>query len=199
MIDVNEKTRTWPSTSAAFRRSRERHGALSNMTPGMPLVVAGLRFSGSEALYQALKFPALPEVQRAIAAAGNGFDAKRLAWNPALKRQLNAPWWNRNRAAAMAYAVAAKLAAHPQRIAAALRDTAGRPIVESSDRDPFWGARPTGGGTFDGANVLGQVLMLARQALQAAPTPQAAAAALAAKALEAASGLRLAGKPLPPV
>lgn len=199
MIEVNEKTRIWPSTSAAFRRSRQRHGALSNMTPGMPIVAAGLRFSGSEALYQALKFPALPEVQRTIAAAANGFDAKRLAWNPALKRQLDAPWWNRNRAAAMAYAVAAKLATHPQRIAAALRETAGRPIVESSDRDPFWGARPSRGGTFDGANVLGQVLMLARQALQAAPTPQAAAAALAAKALAAAPGLKLDGKPLPPI
>lgn len=148
---------------AAFMRSREAYGDLSNMTGGMPICINGIRFQSSEGLYQALKFPNHPELQLRIGAAPGGMAAKRVAYhkdNPAITEG-----WEHLRYDAMRLALAEKLRQNPQRFAAALEQTGCRPIVEKSYRDQYWGARPEGS-RLVGANTLGQLLDLLRLCLR---------------------------------
>lgn len=148
---------------AAFMRSREAYGDLSNMTGGMPIRVNGIRFQSSEGLYQALKFPNHPELQQRIGDAPGGMAAKRVAYledNPAITEG-----WEHLRYDAMRLALAEKLRQNPQRFAAALEQTGCRPIVEKSYRDQYWGARPEGS-RLVGANTLGQLLELLRLCLR---------------------------------
>jgi predicted NAD-dependent protein-ADP-ribosyltransferase YbiA (DUF1768 family) len=52
--------------SAVFSKTKEAFGGLSNMAAGFPIRVNGVRILTSEALYQASRFPHLPDVQRLI-------------------------------------------------------------------------------------------------------------------------------------
>ena len=52
--------------SVVFCKTNEEFGGLSNMAPGFPLRVNGIDILTSEALYQACRFPHLPDVQRLI-------------------------------------------------------------------------------------------------------------------------------------
>lgn len=146
---------------AAFRRSRDAYGDLSNMTWGFPLTVNGIRFQGPEGLYQAFKYPSRPEVQRQIAAARSGMDAKRTAYAHTPEPEN----WDEIRVNAMAFTLAVKLGQHPRRFGAALADTRDMDIVENSQRDPFWGARPVSK-SLTGANILGRLLSALRDHLQ---------------------------------
>ena len=129
-----------PARSAAFMRSRDRYGDMSDMTFGFPLSVNGMEFQGPEGLYQALKFPNSPETQGAIAAQRSGMDAKKAAYRDHNFR----PDWEEIKVQAMRYTMAVKLRQHPQRFGEALAETGDLPIVERSNRDPFWGAQPQG-------------------------------------------------------
>lgn len=165
---------TWPrNRAAAFLKSREEYGALSNMTGGFPVIAAGVCFQSSEGLYQALKFPRHPELQRRIAAARSGYEAKRVAY---ASRTAPLPGWESLKREAMAYALAAKLAGNPERFGAALRETGTLEIVEISYKDPYWGAHPQHS-AYIGRNELGKLLMELRDRLleqgDAAPAAQA--------------------------
>ena len=154
---------------AAFMRSRDRHGDLSNMTSGFPLIVNTVRFQGPEGLYQALKFPHRPEHQLHIAHQPSGMAAKRAAYELDDTRAD----WDQVRVIAMICTQARKLAQHRGRFAAALLETGDLPIVEMSRRDPFWGAVPDGdtrqAATLTGLNALGKVLTALRDELAADP------------------------------
>ena len=54
--------------TVVFRKTQEEFGGLSNMAAGFPLRVNGADIPTSEALYQACRFPHLPDVQRLIVA-----------------------------------------------------------------------------------------------------------------------------------
>ena len=139
---------------ACFRRSKEQHGDLSNMTHGFPLEVNATAFQSSEALYQALKYPRNPGAQAAIGKARSGMDAKRVAY--ALPDSIE-PGWDSIRVHAMMYTLAVKLAQNPGAFGKALLNTRGKQIVEFSTRDAFWGAKPNGN-LLVGANALGKAL-----------------------------------------
>jgi len=65
---ISAQTRIYDrSSSVVFLKTREAFGGLSNMAAGFPLHVQGSRIYTSEALYQACRFPHLPEIQRLIA------------------------------------------------------------------------------------------------------------------------------------
>ena len=144
------------SECAAFMRSRERYGDLSNMTHGFPIEVNGMSFQSSEGLYQAMKFPHNTGRQLDIAHARSGMDAKKVAYLPDCPLT---PDWDDFRIDAMAVTVALKLLQHPDRFGQALVQTSGLTIVEKSYRDDFWGAHPCGN-NFTGANVLGKLLQI---------------------------------------
>ena len=180
---TSQQTRTKPEINlyanadnpCVFRRSREAWGSFSNMTGGFPVTVNGIRFQSSEGLYQALKQSGHTERQIEIARQTNGWNAKQIQ-----RRWPTYHNWEADRVDAMRVALAFKLAQNP-RFAATLTETGTRDIVESSDKDPFWGARPVAIG-FRGVNMLGQLLMELRQATQEHPTPQLAAQAFARNA-----------------
>lgn len=109
-LDISEAL--WPAAqSAAFMRSRDRHGELSNMTGGFPLRVNGITFQSPEGLYQALKFSARPEIQQEIAAAPSGMAAKRAAYRHAAAFE---PRWDDVKIDAMAFTLGELLDAQDQ-------------------------------------------------------------------------------------
>lgn len=160
---------------AAFRRSKDRHGELSNMTGGFPITLHGVRFQSAEGLYQALKFPGRHDVQRSIAQQHSGMEAKRHAYRTGLAPR---PDWDYRRVPAMALVLALKLDQNPDRFARALRNTGAAPIVESSSRDAFWGAKPAGP-SMAGVNALGKLLTQLRNLLLETEDPHEAARRLA--------------------
>ena len=163
-----------PGRTAPFLKTRERYGQLSNMASGFPLHVAGLTFSGSEALYQSLKYPEWPVMQQMIAAKRGGMAAKRLTRNPDLPPVRDD--WNGVKKSAMMAALAEKLAQHGDRFGQALLETEDRLIIEVSYKDRFWGAGPQRDGTYVGSNVLGRMLTRLRdELLQADGNAEAAA------------------------
>ena len=122
--------------------------------------------SGPESLYQALKFPARPDVQLAIGRQSNGMAAKKRAYrpdNPPVRAD-----WNRIKKYAMMAALATKLQQHPYAFAAALMETSGRLCVEVSYRDFYWGAKPRQDGSYTGRNVLVRMLTKLRRKLEQA-------------------------------
>ena len=62
--------------SVVFCKTNEEFGGLSNMAPGFPLRVNGIDILTSEALYQACRFPHLPDVQRLIITQKSPMTAK---------------------------------------------------------------------------------------------------------------------------
>ena len=171
-MQISLKSRTWDREECAvFLRSKERYGALSNMSFGYPLTVNGVTFQGPEGLYQALKFSSHPEVQREIAGVRSGMEAKKAAY--AHKREFNRNW-DDIKTDAMRFTLGAKLLQHPERFGDALKETAGLHVVEMSSRDPWWGAKPEGSRTLRGVNVLGQLLTQLRDALEETGDPREA-------------------------
>ena len=191
-MDADSDTAIYETArSAAFMRSRDQYGDLSNMTFGFPLTVNGTEFQGPEGLYQALKFPHSPETQTAIASQRSGMDAKKAAYQDHNFR----PDWEEIKVQAMRYTLAVKLRQHPQRFGEALEETGGLPIVERSNRDPFWGARPQGN-TLEGVNMLGKLLTELRDTLRE-NEGDAARAAAAFTARAPAELLSVNGRPVP--
>ena len=129
-------------------------------------------FVTSEALYQAAKFAAAPEVQRRIACAPTAREAAAIGRGT--PDGLN-PDWNAQRVNAMRWVLRMKREANAAAIDAALARSGDRPIVEVSTRDPWWGAKPAGD-TYRGENVLGRLWMeLRRQLRDGDPASRAAA------------------------
>lgn len=140
---------------AAFFRTSDRFGALSNMARGFPLKLTGIDVPSSEALYQALRFPHLPEFQAEILTQASPILSKRHAYTRVSESR---PDWLEVNVAAMRYVLRLKWACHPEKIADLMRETADRPIVEISSRDAFWGTKRENG-MLVGSNVLGRLLM----------------------------------------
>ena len=171
MDNLYETTNYVNARSAAFMRSKDRYGHLSNMTSGYPLTVHAITFQGPEGLYQALKYPHRPDIQRHIASRKSGMQAKRAAYD--LDTNFRADW-DQVRVTAMTYCLAVKLHQHPHKFGPALVKTADLPIVELSYRDSFWGAKPQGS-ILVGMNLLGKLLTRLRDHYHAANTDPAAA------------------------
>ena len=148
--------------ACGFRFTREAWGEFSNFAPLTAPIAAGpWTFSTSEALYQAAKFAAAPEVQRRIARAPTAREAAAIGRGTA---GMN-PGWNAQRVNAMRWVLRMKRDANAAAIDAALARSGDRPIVEVSTRDAWWGAKPAGD-TYRGGNVLGRLWMELRQQLR---------------------------------
>lgn len=151
------------SESVVFLKTTEAFGGLSNMAGGFPLRVSGIYIRTSEALYQACRFPHLPQVQRLIFDEASPMTAKMKS-KP--YRDQSRPDWDSVRVAIMRWCLRVKLATHPRQFGNLLLATEDRPIVEESHRDAFWGAKPEKDGTLVGVNALGRLLMELREELK---------------------------------
>ena len=138
------------SESAVFLKTKEKYGGLSNMAGGFPLKLNGVDIRTSEALYQACRFPHIPEVQRLIIGQRSPMSAKMKS-KP--YRCNSRPDWERVRVQIMRWCLRVKLAQNWKKFRDALMETGDLPIVEHSRRDDFWGAKPIDEKTLVGVNA----------------------------------------------
>ena len=157
----NNQLRTYHRAgSAVFLKTKEKYGGLSNMAGGFPLIVNDINIRTSEALYQACRFPHLPEIQRLIIEQRSPMTAK-MKGKP--HRQNSRPDWDAVRVKIMRWCLQVKLAQNWNSFRELLLETANLPIVEQSRRDDFWGAKPVDKDTLIGVNALGRLLMELRE------------------------------------
>ena len=133
------------------------------MAAGFPLKVNGIHIRTSEALYQACRFPHLPEVQRLIIEQASPMAAKMKS-KP--HRDNSRPDWDQVRVDIMRWCLHVKLAQNWEEFSTLLLETGENPIVEKSYKDAFWGAKMVDEQTLVGMNVLGCLLMEQREAIK---------------------------------
>src|SRR5258707_624803 len=142
--------------SAVFSKTKEGFGGLSNMAAGFPLRINSVHIRTSEALYQACRFPHLPNVQRLIIEQVSPMTAKMKS-KP--YRENSRPDWERVRVKMMRWCLRVKLAQNWSSFSRLLLSTGDRAIVEESRKDDFWGAKGVDADTLIGMNVLGRLLI----------------------------------------
>jgi type I restriction enzyme S subunit len=154
-MDIQGQQTYRRSESALFLKTAERFGGLSNMAGGYPLRINGIRILTSEALYQACRFPHMPEIQGIIIGQASPMTAKMKS-KPYRKDSRSD--WDDVRVDIMWWCLRVKLAQNWEKFGDLLLSTEDMPIVEESYRDPFWGAEPINGEMLVGINVLGRLL-----------------------------------------
>lgn len=148
--------------SCIFKKNNEEFGALSNMATGFPLRVNGVDIRTTEALYQACRFPHLPEIQEKILEQKSPMLVKMISNTNKKKSRED---WDNVRLKVMKWCINIKLAQNFVSFGVALHETGLKNIVENSAKDNFWGAIPNEDETiFTGKNALGRLLMDLRQA-----------------------------------
>lgn len=147
-----------PVDTVTFCKSRDPYGELGNMAGGYPIVLrsADVTFKSSEALYQALKYPDLPQVQQLILDAPNGYVAKRVQLE---YQDMIHPKFHEHKVAIMGFAISMKALQHEAHFKQLLQDVNGRAIVEYAKHDSFWGASTDDQGLYTGTNALGRLWM----------------------------------------
>ena len=150
-----------------FRKTTEAFGGLSNMAGGYPLVVNGIEIKTSEALYQACRFPHLPDVQAMIIAEASPMTAKMKS-KPF--RSQSRHDWEQVKTTVMRWCLRVKLAQHYEKFSQLLLATEDKPIVEESNKDSYWGAKPINDQLI-GQNILGRLLMELRETLKNTQNP----------------------------
>ena len=148
--------------ACVFRKTKEQFGGLSNMASGFPITVNGIHFYSSEALYQACRFPHLPEVQEKIISQKSPMSAKMVS--KPFRKDSRADWES-IRIEVMTWCLKVKLAQNFISFGQLLESTFDKSIVEDSSKDDFWGAitdkeNPV---FLKGVNALGRLLMQLRQ------------------------------------
>ena len=113
---------------SGFRFANAAWGEFSNFIPLAAPITAGPRtFTTSEALYQAAKLAARPDVQRRIAEVPTPREAAAIGRSPGLGID---PGWNAQRVDVMRWVRRCKREANAEQIDAVLAATDERPIVE---------------------------------------------------------------------
>lgn len=145
-----------------FRKTKELYGELSNMCSGFPVKVNGIHILTSEALYQACRFPHLPDVQKKIIYEKSPMTAKMVG-KPF--RSNSRQDWDNKRVDIMYWCLRVKLAQNFITFGQLLEKTCDKAIVEDSSKDPFWGAvkDKKDETILVGVNALGRLLMKLRQ------------------------------------
>lgn len=142
--------------SVIFKKTSEKWGGFSNMAPGYPLCVNGIYIRSSEALYQACRYPNNPEIQKKIIYQSSPMTAKIVGkpYRADIRED-----WQKIRVVIMKWSLRVKLAQNYENFSALLKESGEHPIVESSNKDDFWGAKPVDQQTLVGINALGRLLM----------------------------------------
>lgn len=148
------------SRCAVFFRTREQWGEFTNFHNGFPLTYGDQVWPSSEALYQALRYPGMTEIQEEIRRCATAKEAKITAYKYIKQTRSD---WDLVKVGLMEQVVRLKLAQHKSTFRILLGQTVNMPIVEKTFGDNFWGAIPDGSGYLNGMNKLGLTWMLLRQ------------------------------------
>ena len=130
------------------------------MSSDYPIFVNEVLVRSVEALYQAFKFPAYPQIQARILRQRNAMLAKMVS------RQFNnfvRPDWEKVKFDVMYWCLQIKLLQNKRTFSDLLKETVGKTIVEYSAKDEVWGARSIGHGLLEGTNAQGRLLMKLRE------------------------------------
>lgn len=142
-----------------FKSTKGKNGALSNMAPGFPIKIGDINIKTSEALYQSLRFPDHPEIQRKIIDFPSPISAKKYSREHLNKTRTD---WKEHRFKIMRFCLEIKLKQNWNSFSKVLLDTGRLPIVEYTDKDKVWGATDEGD-FYSGTNALGRLLMELRE------------------------------------
>jgi ribA/ribD-fused uncharacterized protein len=137
-MEVNKKNELKvynANESCIFRKTKEMFGGLSNMASGYPLTVNGIHILTSEALYQACRYPHLPDIQEKIIREKSPMAAKMVG-KP--YRNNSRPDWDETRVKIMSWCIRIKLAQNYTEFGKLLESTLDKYIVEDSHKDDFW-------------------------------------------------------------
>lgn len=141
----------------SFLGTNEEFGGLSNMAGGYAVMINGTCILTSEHLYQALKFPDHPGIQKEILHHPSPMRAKMVT-RSRLNKPLVRPDWESIQLDVMAYCLRVKLVWNWVRFGHLLESTGDLDIFEiSSKKDRFWGVTQGTEG-FEGQNHLGRLL-----------------------------------------
>lgn len=159
------------SESVVFLKVKEDFGGLSNMSDYRLRVPVqdsntGITVLTTEALYQACRYPHLPDLQRSIIEQKSPMTAKMKS-KPHRTNDSREDW-NQVRVKIMRWCLRVKLATHWSEFSRLLLATRDKPIVEQSTKDDFWGAKVVNDATLKGMNVLGRLLMELREEVKEA-------------------------------
>ncbi len=147
--------------SCIFKKNNEDYGGLSNMATVYPLKVNGISIKTCEALYQACRFPHLPDIQRKIIEAKSPMTVKMTS---NANRNYSRQDWDHVKLKIMKWCISVKMAQNFISFGALLHSTGLKNIVENSAKDNYWGAIPNEDfSIFTGVNALGRLLMDLRQ------------------------------------
>ena len=159
--DYLDSTGEWSmDVCACFRFNADYWGIFSNFHP-TPVVVDGYSWKTSEAFYQAMKFPDRPDLQWNIFNAPMPKETKRIA-NANMSEMR--PDWHGIKVDVMFQTLFYKKRSSDLYVKK-LVESYGKPIVELSIYDDFWGAYPNRPdvGIAEGRNMLGLCHMRARE------------------------------------
>ena len=145
----------------SFRKTDEEFGGLSNMAAGYSIVVNNISIRTSEALYQAMRFPDYPEIQKEIIEQKSPMAAKMISKK--YRNQKTRTDWDQKRVAIMKWCIRVKLVQNLQTFGELLLSTGNKSIVEESRKDQFWGAKRIDDIALVGTNALGRLLMELRE------------------------------------
>ena len=126
------------------------------MAAGYTIEVNGVFVRTVEALYQALRYPHLPQIQKMIIEEKSPMTAKMKS---KLYRGQSRSDWETQKISIMRWCLKVKLAFHWQEFGRLLAATQNKAIVEESGKDSFWGAKVIGDNSLEGVNALGRLLM----------------------------------------
>jgi ribA/ribD-fused uncharacterized protein len=153
-------TRTYlPASSIVFHKTKAEFGGLSNMAAGYSVNINDVIIPTIEHLYQACRFPHLPQLQLDIISAPSPMKAK---WIGRAQINLSRKDWDRVRFKIMQWCIEVKLSQNWESFGSLLRSTDSKPIVELAPRDKIWGATKDGD-QLVGTNALGRLLMYVRE------------------------------------
>lgn len=142
-----------------IKRVKEPFGGLLNMAP-FPLVVNGITFWTLEHLYQCLRIPKLPRIQRRIIGTASPLLAK---WISKPHRGKGRADWFELKFEMMWWCLHVKTAQHYEALGKLLDQTGDMLIVETSPDGDLWGAIPSQVKSkphiLVGSNVFGKMLM----------------------------------------
>ena len=100
-----------PSRCAVFHLTRKQWGELSNFA-NFPVHLGMWKFPTSEHLYQAAKFPHLPDVQQQVYSATTPSESKVIAYT--YKDHVRSDWHQNVKVAVMVWVLALKYRQHDQ-------------------------------------------------------------------------------------
>lgn len=161
-------------TEIAFTKSNLPFGWMGNMS-SYKVIHDGIEWKSTEALFQAMRFPENSPIREEIRQASNGFTAKLVA-------KANRDWMSvtptsEEDLANMRLCIKLKIEQHSE-LKEILLGSGEIPIYEdvtargAKNSNLFWGAMKLPDGTWEGANILGNMWMELRTELKSQPEPK---------------------------